>query len=219
MSKGGANGYAALSKKRAASKAAEAADDWVNGAPEPKRRKLDDYETPMDKVEYLVVHGASLLANSSSTLEPAAGSGRLAAVLEAHGHKVTREDIKTGQDFTKRTKKFKGNIVTNPPYRDGLADMFVMKALELADGGVAMLMEAKYLFGSKRNDFLWQKTPPALLIFIPERVYFYEGSGPDAAQIPSQFFNHVWIVWPDRSVRMNTDVETRAVWACASEFG
>lgn len=210
--KGGANGYAALVKARSVVKAAGG---------NLKRRKLDDYETPADKTQYLMDHAQSLLS-FRSTLEPAAGSGRMAEVLESNGHKVTREDIKTGQDFTQRAKKFKGNIVTNPPYRDGLADVFVNKALDLADGGVAMLMDSKYLFGSKRNDSLFQKCPPALVIVIPERVYFYEGSGIKAKQIPSQFYNHVWLVWPDRDSREKrgaVGAVTRTVWACASEFG
>lgn len=200
MAKGGANGYAALSKQRAA-----------GGT---KRRKLDDYETPEDKTEKLL----AILTGKTPTLEPAAGSGRIARVLRAAGRHVTTADIKNGQNFLKRTKTFPGDLVTNPPYRDGLADLFVKHALKIADGRVAMLMEAKFLFGSKRELNLYRDCPPSHIIVIPERVYFYEGSGKAAKQISSQFFNHVWLVWPNRRARAAGKYQTVTVWAPPSEF-
>jgi hypothetical protein len=192
------NGYASLVKQRAEGKT--------------KRRKLDDYETPEDKTGYLI---DCFPFRSKAILEPASGSGRMASVIKARGFKVTTADIKRGADFTRRTARFAGAIVTNPPYRDGLADAFVNKALQLADGEVAMLMEAKFMFGDKRNQSLYQRVPPSMVIVIPERIYFFEGKG---KPITSQFFNHVWLCWPDRATRDAGGYKTEMVWV-APTFG
>lgn len=201
MAKGGANGYAALVKQRSEGKT--------------KRRRLDDYETPDDKTGHLLDNWKP---KSKRIHEPAAGSGRMARVMRARGYTVTTADIKHGQDFLARTAIIKGNTATNPPYRDGLADAVVTKALRLTDGEVAMLMEAKYLFGDKRNQTLYQVSKPCKIIVIPERIYFFEGSGANAKQIESQFFNHVWIIWPDRAKRDKGGYPCEVVWAKPS-FG
>lgn len=193
----GANGYAALVRNR---------------KPKGKRRKLDDYETPAEHTAAL----CRVIKFRGPILEPAAGSGRMArALLTWTGKRVTTQDIKRGQDFTARTKVWPGDIITNPPYRDGLSDKFVLKALELAHGRVAMLMELKYLTGSKRADYLYRPCKPEAIIYIPGRIYFYEGGG---KQIKSQFYSHCWIVWPPRPLR-GPGVRTESYWADESEFG
>jgi hypothetical protein len=195
------NGYAALSRVRAE-------------APQGKRRKLDDYETPEDVTARLM----KLVKFRGPFFEPCAGSGRIVRAIKAAipGAKVATADIKTGQNFLERTKPFAGDIITNPPYRDGLADAMVNHALKIADGRVAMLMEAKFAFGAKRTDSLYMNNPPEFEIVIPDRIYFHVGSG---APIDSQFFNHVWLVWPERK-RRGPNVRTVKLWAPAGfNFG
>jgi hypothetical protein len=177
-----ANGYAGLVRAR---------------KPTGKRRRLDDYETPPEVTQAL----CQVVKFEGPILEPAAGSGRMANALKTWtGQKIATADIKRGDDFTKRTTRWAGDIVTNPPYRDGLADAFVAKALELADGRVAMLMELKFLTGQKRAEALFYPTPPSDVIIIPWRIYFIAGGKP----IDSQFYNHCWIVWPPRRLRKST---------------
>lgn len=197
FARGGANGYAALVAQRTKAKGEK-----------PKRRKLDDYETPEDKTAHLT----NAVQFRGPVFECAAGSGRMVRALRAAGLKVTAQaDIKSGHDFLKRTKTFPGNIITNPPYRDGLADAFVRQALKLADGRVAMLMETKFIHGDKRAANLFHATPPEFLIVIPERIYFHIAGSND--QIPAQFFNHVWLVWPDRKTRQRGGYKTQTIWA------
>lgn len=195
----GANGYAAMVRKRAAAK----------GKPSKgKRRRLDDYETPEGKVEPLT----RFVRLRGPILEPACGSGRMVKALRKLLAKrlgsmeatlsIVGTDIKQGHDFLKRTAKWRGDIVTNPPYRDGLADAFVRHALKLADGRVAMLMELKFLAGAVRADWLYDLTKPEAIIIIPERIYFIAGGKP----IKTQFFSHCWIVWPPRSKRAKNKV-------------
>lgn len=188
------NGYAALSRKRATE-------------PTTKRRKLDDYETPGDVTARLL----KIVKFKGPFFEPCAGSGRIvkAIKLAIPGAKVITADIKTGQNFLERTKTFAGDIITNTPYRDGLADAMAHHALKIADGRVALLMEAKFAFGTKRAAALYQDNPPEFEIVIPDRIYFFEGAG---NPITSQFFNHVWLVWPERT-RRGPGVKTTKVWA------
>lgn len=191
------NGYASLVRKRA-----------DTPAPTGKRRKLDDYETPADTTRILCEHYPALKGN---VLEPACGSGRMVKALkEFYGSKikVTATDLKSGHDFLKREKTFAGHIITNPPYRDGLADAFVFHALGLADGRVCLLMESGYLWGGRRAARLYNECKPEAVIVLPERVYFYAGGKP----IPSQFYKHAWLVWPDRKTRMRGGYETKTFW-------
>lgn len=189
--RGGKNGFAALVHQRTTGTV--------------KRRKLDDYETPSDVTERLLRFFP--LPSDETILEPAAGSGFMVRALRADGHKVIGLDIKHGSDFLARTKKWKGPLVTNPPYRDGLAERFVRHALKLADGPVCMLMQSGFVWGDKRASGLFDECPPAVVIVIPERIYFLVNGKP----IKSQFFSHAWLCWPRRelrSVRENYDCKT-----------
>lgn len=160
-----------------------------------KRRRLDDYETPASATLALIKNTTLF----GPILEPAAGSGRMAKVFRQKTRKkVTTADLKRGQDFLKRTKLWPGSIVTNPPYRDDLPEAFARKALALADGNVALLVEGKWLWGSKRAAGLFKSYKPSLVIVLSSRIYFHEGSGPP---IKSQFFSHCWVVWPQRALR------------------
>src|SRR5262245_20922342 len=122
------NGYAALVRQRTEGKA--------------KRRKLDDYETPDDVTGRLLDH---LPEFKGPILEPACGSGRMMKVLRQRTKsKVTGSDIKQGADFLKRTTRWPGDIISNPPYRDGLAERFARHALKLADGRVCLLLQSGF---------------------------------------------------------------------------
>lgn len=173
------NGYAALVRQRTEGKT--------------KRRRLDDYETPGNVTHRLL----RFVKLNGPVLEPACGSGRMIEELRATGLKTIGFDIKRGTDFCTRTKHWNGDIVTNPPYRDGLAERFVRHALKLATGRVCMLMQSGFIWGDKRASGLYADAKPDLIIVIPERIYFFEGNKP----ITSQFFSHAWLCWPKREQR------------------
>jgi hypothetical protein len=199
-----ANGFASMSRVRAENKHAPG-----------KRRRLDDYETPegvtralLDTVEF-----------KGPVFEPAAGSGRMARVIAAYGHKVTTADIKRGKDFLQRQAIIPANVITNPPYKDGLAEQFCRKALNLADGKVAMLVQAGFVYGDKRATGLFHDFVPAVFIHIPERILFINGG--TGKPIKSQFYNHLWVVWNERGARArvrNGDTRTFIVSCRESEF-
>jgi hypothetical protein len=191
----GRNGYAALVEQRAAG--------------ETKRRKLDDYETPPQETRLLARYCRGM---GAKVWEPAAGSGRMAREIKRFPFVkgVKTGDIKRGQDFLKCNDPFPGSVITNPPYRDGLAERFARHAMKLADGRVCMLMQNGFLWGGKRGSGLFQEFKPDLVIVIPWRVYFIDaGTG---EPIPSQFFNHAWVCWPSRHLRAGNS-STTTVWA------
>jgi hypothetical protein len=176
--------------------------------PAKKRRKLDDYETPASATHAL----APFLSLSGPLLEPAAGSGRMVRALKElfPALKIESSDIKRGRDFLKRTAPFKGHCFTNPPYGGGQAEAFARHALKLASGKVGMLMQLDWLTGARRAEGIFLGgLKPELIVVIPWRVMFIEGDG---KEIEGQFFNHCWVVWPERDKR-EKNRKTRIEWA------
>jgi len=178
----------------------------------PKRKhvhfpqgRLDVLETPDDATAALL----QFVDLGRRVLEPAAGSGRMVRFLRSRGHVVERGDIRTGQDFLKRTRRAEGDTVTNPPYSRGRAEAFARKALELTDGKVAMLMDQGFVWGQKRSARLWRQHKPYLVVVIPWRIYFFK---PNGRPIDGQANEHCWIVWPKRSQR-GRNRGTHIVWA------
>lgn len=206
--RGGSNGYASMVWNRTQGKKAARKKGAKAPRAKQKRRRLDNYETPTRDTNQLT----RLIAFKGPIKEPACGSGRMVRALQAAfpGMKIVGSDLKMGQahDFIAATKTWPGDIVTNPPYGEGNSDAFTYKALELADGRVAMLVELKFLTGDKRAAKLFRVNKPEMVIIIPYRIYFYAGAKP----IPAQFYNHCWIIWPPRKKR-GSGVKTQLVWA------
>jgi hypothetical protein len=183
--------------------------------PRDSRRPLDDYETP--ETDTLALGQFLYLGRTPKILEPAAGSGRMVRALQLDypGAEITTADIKQGEDFLLRDDRpFPGHIITNPPYGLKLADAFIHKALRIADGKVAFLMQSGFLFGGERAPALYGVHTPELIVLIPWRIRFIIGDGSERP-IRSQAYSHLWLVWPERS-RRNSNKLTRTVWASKS---
>ncbi len=147
----------------------------------PTRDPTDLYPTP-------ALWTIALLRNITfrgPVWEPAAGNGDMVAVLENFKYSVKRSDILTGDDFLLCDSKWKGSIVTNPPYK--YANEFIKQSLNLASEQVALLLPLGSLGGHKRYDEIWSATPPTMLIVIVDRMPLIGGGH-------SQF-NHVWAIW------------------------
>jgi hypothetical protein len=180
--------------------------------PVQKRRPLDDYETPPEPTHAL----RPFVDLRGALLEPAAGSGRMVRALKQcfPSLKIESSDIKRGKNFLKRTAPFKGHCFTNPPYGQGQAEAFARHALALASGKVGMLMQLDWLTGSRRAKGIYLAgLKPELIIVIPWRILFIDGDG---KPIEGQFFNHCWVIWPERDKRAKNRV-TRIEWASLPE--
>ena len=98
-------------------------------------------------------------------LEPCCGEGHISKVLLENGFKVDSFDIVDRgfgkvQDFlTDEVSSWKGDIITNPPYK--LANEFLNKALQIVPNGrkVAMFLKVQFLEGKQRKGF-FKKYPP-----------------------------------------------------------
>lgn len=166
--------------------------------PIPRRIPNEFYPTPPEAVRALL----SVESFDGPIWEPACGEGAIANELVAAGYSVISTDRypygfgEAGVDFLAEKGSRGRHIVTNPPYGNGLADAFMMKALRLTrqtGGKVALLLNLSSLCHPVRSA-LWQKFPPA-------RIYAIDGVvcwpthryGP----APEVFRRHryCWVVW------------------------
>ena len=131
--------------------------------------------------------------------EPACGEGHMAEVLREYFKGVVASDIKdygypktAVVDFT----KYKGAvaadwIITNPPFKK-LTEQFVLKAIELANVGVAMFVRLQWLESTGRYENIFKDNPPTVIAFFAERVPLAKGKfDPSGATATA----YIWLVW------------------------
>ncbi len=113
-------------------------------------------------------------------------------MLAELGHHVDATDIvEDGVDFLQDDMPVAA-VVTNPPYRDGLAEAFVIQALKVCSGPVAMLLRLGFLTSKGRYERLFKDRPPSRLIIISPRILFFRRNG---ERISGQAYDHGWFVW------------------------
>lgn len=152
------------------------------------RCPFDRYETP-DSVTFGLLKRIELPYN---VREPACGTGRIARCLATDGHSPHATDLQEDEvDFLEETRKSQA-IVTNPPYREGLADAFIHKAHQVCDGPIWMLLNIGMLFGQSRCSELWSEFPVQKLIVVSRRIKFFRADG---TRIVGQAHNHAWFGW------------------------
>lgn len=132
--------------------------------------------------------------------EPACGQGHISEVLKAYNHEVRSTDLnyrnygEGGVNFLLEYKKWKGDIITNPPYV--LAQEFVEHSLELIEEGrkVAMLLKLTFL-ESKRRKKLFLQNPPKDVLVFSERIQCAKNG--DFARYPELggAQAYAWFVW------------------------
>ena len=128
-----------------------------------------------------------------STLEPAMGRGHMARVLASKGLDVSGGDVSDGYDFL-ITKQPYQNIITNPPYSNGLAEKFVRHALELTKpvrGKVAMLLPLAWDSARGRRDLFADHPAFKAKYTLTKRIRWENLE--QKKNGPSQ--NHAWFAW------------------------
>jgi hypothetical protein len=156
-----------------------------------QRIELDNYETPEWVTEIIVPEIRERLKPSGVVYEPAAGSGKMLAVLAKHFN-CDADDISGGRDFLKCTHYNQSAIVTNPPYQHAAA--FIERALLLTEphGFVAMLLRTDFDHAQGRQHLFSACEEFAKKIVLTRRIKWFE----DSNGAPS--FNHAWFVWDHR---------------------
>lgn len=132
--------------------------------------------------------------------ECACGEGHLGKVLEKHGFDVIGTDLiyrGYGDDepldfLTETLDEFKGDIITNPPYKYALD--FVKKALESVNEGnkVAMFLKLQFLEGKSRKAFFMENPPKVVYVSSSRLKCAING---DFESIGSSAVAYAWFVW------------------------
>lgn len=163
------------------------------------RRPNDLYETEPWATRALLRHFPSV--RGRKIWEPAAGNHAIADVLSFEGADVCTSDVTTYNkkhafiyDFlatpTGGSAATECDIITNPPYgphnRD--AARFARLALQRTAGWVALLLTAKFDFGSTRRDLFADNPRFAFKIALVDRIQWF----PSKMQGTE---DHAWYVW------------------------
>ncbi len=139
---------------------------------EKERQKEDFYATDPIAVELLL----NLETFNKDIWECACGRKHLSNVLEKRGFNVRSSDIIQRCDNIEEYDflgmeniEWKGDIITNPPYK--YAKEFVYKALQIIPKGnkVAMFLRVQFLEGKERKQ-LFTNFPPTKVLVSSSRI-------------------------------------------------
>jgi len=160
-----------------------------------KRRSTDLYETPGECTHALWLAEAPRLLDipDGKIWEPAAGSGKIRAVLTDLGFDVLCSDIKDWgcpgvvlRNFLDFDAPLTGAIITNPPYGSRAPERFVRHALRLKVRYIALFLKANYFNAKERLQLHrdWPVTRTYPLTWRPD----FTGDG-------SPTMDMTWYVW------------------------
>ncbi len=176
------------------------------------RDSPDDFPTPpwatRALVEYVLEIGEPI--SSKTCLEPACGAGYMARALNEYFNEVScsdafdygygdRRDFLT---FPFEPRSFDW-VITNPPFR--LSEKFVIRALEIAREGVAVLARTVFIESIGRYRNLFEHTPPTKLAQFTERVPMVRGRLDRRATTAT---GYAWLVW----TKGREDVVPQLMW-------
>lgn len=164
---------------------------------------LDDFPTPpwatRALLEYVI--GDKRAVAKLTCLEPACGVGHMSKVLKENFAKVHGADVSDygyGEVCDFLTYPYPANgydwVITNPPFR--LAEEFVLRALQIARVGVAILARTVFLESAGRYRAIFQITPPTKFAQFVERVPMIKGRLDKSATTAT---GYCWLVWDKRS--------------------
>lgn len=125
-------------------------------------RETNDYYATEPKAIDVLINGGGVIFNNP-VLECACGEGHLSERIKTYGYTVVSRDLidrgygETGIDFLKTNETWKGDIVTNPPYK--YAQQFVEHALDIVEEGchVYMFLKLQFLEGKARKALFQRK--------------------------------------------------------------
>ncbi|WP_216825905.1 hypothetical protein [Sulfitobacter sp. SK012] len=93
-------------------------------------------------------------------------------------------------------------VITNPPFR--LAEEFILRGLDAARRGVAVLVRTVFLESVGRYERLFSTTPPSTVAQFVERVPMVKGRLDKKASTAT---GYAWVVWEKR-----VDRGTQLLW-------
>jgi hypothetical protein len=161
---------------------------------------LDDFPTPPWATRALVEHALKEdlgLLSGLTCLEPACGVGHMAKVLAEYFGSITATDVHNygfGEqaDFLNHPYPAQSSdwVITNPPFR--LAEEFVVRSLDIARHGVAILARTVFIESVGRYEKLFRFNPPSIYAQFSERVPMLKGRLDRRASTATSY---CWLVW------------------------
>ena len=140
---------------------------------------IDYFPTPPSAtrqfMDWCVVQ--DMLGDRESCLEPVAGGGHMADVLEDYFGIVSRYDLYDPEnkgyeklDFANALCHYPPHdwVITNPPFI--LAADFIERGLEIATRGVAMICRLALLEGKSRYERIYSRRPPSHVLVHSTRI-------------------------------------------------
>jgi len=174
---------------------------------DPVRRlhaALNYFPTPPWATRALMEHVIPF-ATLGACWEPAAGEGHVAGVLAEYFEEVYRTDVHDhgglhavgsfigdglALDVVPTPSPRPDWIITNPPFDHALA--FILRALDVATEGAAMLVRTAWLETEGRYTKLFRDRPPTLIAQFAERVPMTLGVWDPGADTATAY---AWVVW------------------------
>ena len=164
----------------------------------------DDFPTPPWATRALIEHvlGDKCLLKTQTCLEPACGAGHMAKVLKEYFGDVNYADAYAYgygpvRDFLAESYEVKSCdwVITNPPFK--LAKEFVLRSLDVARIGVAILARTVFLESIGRYNTIFQPSPPSQFAQFVERVPIVKGRLDGKATTAT---GYAWFVWEHEPV-------------------
>lgn len=170
-----------------------------------KRNKNDYYQTPYSMTRQLL----EVENFEGNILEPCCGAGAIVKVLRDYNKSVDYCDLNNEFSLTGIFKNFKDfinddfdrydNIITNPPY--SLAKEFILKAKQITNDKIAMLLPLNYLHGVTRyNEIYLDKEFPLKSVCVFCRYGMLEETIRDDGTYRTGMMVYAWYIW-DKSYK------------------
>lgn len=163
------------------------------------REEYDFYATEPKAAQLLLeVENFSL---EDEIWECAVGAGHLSKVFEDAGYKVRSTDLiyrgvgEGNVDFLACNNTYKGNIITNPPYK--YAKEFCEHALEIVEEGysVAMFLKLQFLEGKARKEFFAKYPPKHIYVSSSRLLCAKNGEFEKMKEGGGSAVAYAWFVW------------------------
>lgn len=170
-----------------------------------KRNKNDYYQTPYSMTKQLL----EVENFEGKILEPSCGAGAIVKVLRDHKKSVDYCDLNNDFSLTGIFKNFKDfinddfdrydNIITNPPF--SLAKEFILKAKQIANNKIAMLLPLNYLHGVARyNEIYKDRKFPLKTVYVFCRYGLLEDTIREDGTYKAGMIVYAWYIW-DKSYK------------------
>jgi hypothetical protein len=184
-----------------------------------KKSEPDFFPTPPWATRALLESFDKSLMAKQTVSESACGKGHMSNVLQEYFEEVHSADINdygygAVQDFLGDDVCAEYDwIITNPPFKN--AEEFILRALERARVGVAMLARTQLLEGKKRYENVYSKHPPYSINQFVERVPMVKNRLDRKASTATSY---AWFVWRKDILRSYPDTDMKWIAPCRKQL-